>query len=548
MPSRYPCAREIAIHCGGDGKPNGAGWLEAPRCPGCGKKFAVKDRTDGKAGWPILKCWHECDGKAIIAALKAEGFGPGRGGGRISATKARREPQSEAADAKRSPAERFHKALLLDAKAPLPYLLARGIDSVRFPDLDKTLRFEPYAWKDEGGRWGPALAAALTDNSGGIKAVQRTYLAGDGTAKRAQEPRRRTQGPRKGAAVRLGEPSEKIMLTEELEDAMTIMLAFDMSVSAFAVCGKEFKAFVPPKTVKEIIIAADRDKDGGGLKAAQEAAKVFAARGLKAGVALPPEGEGAHGKPIKDFNDLVRGKSGEASAEGFATVKAAIEAAEQLLAEAGAPTESEAAANGRDLDAEREAIVKLGEGDIAAFVERAKSDPGFPFEPEAISALYGFARRRGADFERLRARMRAETKVRLPALEAAMRVGSSGDVIGDGLPGSPIEFDEAEPWPEPVDGAQLLDELSETIGSYVVMDRHQRELGRAVGDPRTCARFARHLAPARRQVARHAQRQDQAPRNAGAARPAPAPGERNHRLVSGTDDRGASPDAAHRRV
>ena len=45
----------------------------------------------------------------------------------------------------------------------------------------------------------------------------------------------------------------------------------------------------------------------------------------------------------------------------------------------------------------------------------------------------------------------------------------------DGLPGRPITFEEIEPWREPVDGAELLTELSETIGAYVIMDPHQRD-------------------------------------------------------------------------
>ena len=45
----------------------------------------------------------------------------------------------------------------------------------------------------------------------------------------------------------------------------------------------------------------------------------------------------------------------------------------------------------------------------------------------------------------------------------------------DGLPGRPITFDEIEPWPDPVDGAELLTELSVTIGAYIIMDKHQRD-------------------------------------------------------------------------
>ena len=43
------------------------------------------------------------------------------------------------------------------------------------------------------------------------------------------------------------------------------------------------------------------------------------------------------------------------------------------------------------------------------------------------------------------------------------------------MAGRPVRFEEIEPWPEPVDGAQLLADLSKAIGAYVVMDAHQRD-------------------------------------------------------------------------
>ena len=45
-------------------------------------------------------------------------------------------------------------------------------------------------------------------------------------------------------------------------------------------------------------------------------------------------------------------------------------------------------------DADRGIVAKLGEGDVAAFLARAREDPGFPFEPAAISALLRFAKDR----------------------------------------------------------------------------------------------------------------------------------------------------------
>jgi putative DNA primase/helicase len=135
-----------------------------------------------------------------------------------------------------------------------------------------------------------------------------------------------------------------------------------------------------------------------------------------------------------------------------------------------APAESD-----RDPDAEREAVAKLAEGDVSAFLARAKADPGFPFEPEAVAALNSFANKRGPDFERMRARLKAETKVRVASLDALMKTEDVGIGAGDSMPGRPISYDEIEPWEEAVNGADLLTELSEAIASYVVMEKPQRD-------------------------------------------------------------------------
>ena len=60
-------------------------------------------------------------------------------------------------------------------------------------------------------------------------------------------------------------------------------------------------------------------------------------------------------------------------------------------------------------------------------------------------------------------------------MKAEATDGNSGDSGGDGVAGRPIKFEEIEPWPEPVDGAQLLGDLSKAIGAYVVMSALQRD-------------------------------------------------------------------------
>ena len=108
-------------------------------------------------------------------------------------------------------------------------------------------------------------------------------------------------------------------------------------------------------------------------------------------------------------------------------------------------------------------------------VERSKEDPGAPFEPEEVSRLNDLVRGRPADFERLWARLKSETKVSCTRLERAIKRDHGQGPGGDGVAGRPIWFDEIELWPKAVNGAELLTELSRAIGAYVVMDAHQRD-------------------------------------------------------------------------
>jgi putative DNA primase/helicase len=55
------------------------------------------------------------------------------------------------------------------------------------------------------------------------------------------------------------------------------------------------------------------------------------------------------------------------------------------------------------------------------------------------------------------------------------RLGLSDDDDGK-LQGSAVSFEEIEPWPEPVNGAALLDEIATTVRSHVVMSDYSRDI------------------------------------------------------------------------
>ena len=62
--------------------------------------------------------------------------------------------------------------------------------------------------------------------------------------------------------------------------------------------------------------------------------------------------------------------------------------------------------------------------------------------------------------------------VRVGTLDDAVKARREGRNGDDGLQGRAIEWSETEPWPEPVDGAALLADLSSLIGRYVAMAAH----------------------------------------------------------------------------
>ena len=48
-------------------------------------------------------------------------------------------------------------------------------------------------------------------------------------------------------------------------------------------------------------------------------------------------------------------------------------------------------------------------------------------------------------------------------------------MVGNGTGGSGLEFEHVEPWPEPVDGGVLLDELAQVMRRFVVLPKHAAE-------------------------------------------------------------------------
>jgi hypothetical protein len=215
------------------------------------------------------------------------------------------------------------------------YLGSRGISA---PDpAPDCLRFSSKLMHPNG-QFFPAMIALPTNPKTGepVGGIQRTFLAWSGKGKAQVETNKQKMslGPTKGGVIRLAEPVEgkPLILGEGVETVLTVMDA--TGLPGWATQGTSGLVNLNlPDTVNEVILLAEND-GGPNENAMKEVLPALIARGVKVLVARPPPG-------LKDFNDLVNGKSGHLPESGRVAVKAAIEAATKSEAEIERESEAE---------------------------------------------------------------------------------------------------------------------------------------------------------------------------------------------------------------
>lgn len=182
------------------------------------------------------------------------------------------------------------------------YLAYRGVDSL---GGTSALRFHPrcYHRPDNGGQsqtW-PAMIAAVTDLSGVLQGVHRTWLARDqrpdhsllGKAPLATP--RRAMGRLLGNAVRFGHAHDVLLAGEGIETVLSVRCITPALPAASALSAGHLGAMLLPEGLRRLYVARENDA---------ESAAAFARlldRGHAAGidvVGLAPR--------LKDFNDDLR--------------------------------------------------------------------------------------------------------------------------------------------------------------------------------------------------------------------------------------------------
>ena len=117
--------------------------------------------------------------------------------------------------------------------------------------------------------------------------------------------------------------------------------------------------------------------------------------------------------------------------------------------------------------AQREAEVRAKlPDDVVTLLDAAQTDPGAPFEPSAVAMLRKLRAEDPANWQRARAMLKAIDGVTIGDLD---RMTAPAGENGDRGQGRPVTWDDPEEWPEPVNGAELLDELKAKVEHYAVL-------------------------------------------------------------------------------
>lgn len=173
----------------------------------------------------------------------------------------------------------------------------REARSIRLPELPECLRCHPGLQPSprEEGIF-PAMVAAVTDGSGEVVAIQRTFLAADGSAKAKISASKRSLGPVGLGAVRLAPAAFLLGVGEGIETSLSAMEIFQVPV--WAVLGSNLSRLDLPRSVRNVVVFGDCGS--AGEAAAAKACQIYRSQGRKVAVRFPELGD--------DFNDELRAK------------------------------------------------------------------------------------------------------------------------------------------------------------------------------------------------------------------------------------------------
>ncbi|MEH3159824.1 MAG: CHC2 zinc finger domain-containing protein [Sphingomonas taxi] len=230
-------------------------------------------------------------------------------GGALCELEQQRAPAKPKADLRPVAQRIVNESVPIEGTPAEAYLRSRGI-TMALPHTLRFTRLAPPLIKGNGVLAAngpgllPALVAIVTDMGGQLVGLQRTYLTEDGRKAAVEE----TESDRKpkvkyslgnviGGSIQLGPPVASIIVTEGLEDGLTLAQALGRSVWVAAGTAMMPQMTFAPVT-RAVVIGADGDD--AGAAAATKAAEAFATSGLVTRIMKPIP-------PFKDFNAQLMG-------------------------------------------------------------------------------------------------------------------------------------------------------------------------------------------------------------------------------------------------
>jgi hypothetical protein len=260
---------------------------------------------DGERGL-IVKCWAGCDSRDILAELRRLGL---LGDGNLEPQHPFDPAELERQRAAQEQNERRRSAAALDiwnnetvdprGSVTERYWASRGLSQLPFPPTIRASR--SWLRHPESGS-GPVMIALVEHVDLGPVAIHRTFLAIDGSGKAGYRAPRLSLGPVGGAAVRLADVNEALVVAEGVETAASVMQVTGIPAWAALSTSGLINLVLPALPLAaSVTIAADNDRNGAGQRAARCAAERWLAEGRRVRIALPPA-------PGSDWNDVLLNK------------------------------------------------------------------------------------------------------------------------------------------------------------------------------------------------------------------------------------------------
>ncbi len=287
-------AETIAKFLGG--RKAGGGWMV--RCPVHDDRepsLSIRDGGDGKV---LVHCHAGCDQGRVIAALRSRGFWNENAQRRFTSparrAAAKNQPCRDNAKRTKAALSIWQSAAPADGTLVETYLRSRGI----VMPIPAALRFHGGT-KHARGKFWPAMIALVTRGTDGAPlAIHRTYLARDGACKAPVDPQKMMLGPCRGGAVRLGPITDRLLVAEGIENALSAMQATGQAAWA-ALSTSGLRTLELPVDAGDVVVLADGDEPGEA--AAHDAARRWKRCGRRVRIARPPRGF--------DFNDVLLGRT-----------------------------------------------------------------------------------------------------------------------------------------------------------------------------------------------------------------------------------------------